>query len=73
MSSDGEVITLDAWGDTLPDWIAVLVQECDRSSQNAVAAKIAFSPAMVSQAKVETSIPSDRDTCALPNSTRIAP
>lgn len=50
MSSDREVIALDAWGDTLPDWITVLVQECDRSSQNAVAAKIAFSPAVVSQA-----------------------
>ncbi|WP_122075956.1 hypothetical protein [Pseudophaeobacter sp. EL27] len=50
MSSDREVIALDAWGDTLPDWITVLVQECDRSSQNAVAQKIAFSPAVVSQA-----------------------
>jgi hypothetical protein len=42
MSSDREVIALDAWGDTLPDWITVLVQECDRSSQNAVAAKMAI-------------------------------
>jgi hypothetical protein len=29
-----------AWGDPLPDWIAVLAAECDRTSQGAVGARL---------------------------------
>lgn len=49
MTSNRELIALDAWGTALPDWINVLVQECDRTSQNSVATKLGFSPTVVSQ------------------------
>ena len=38
-----------AWGDDVPDWVLVLAQECERSSQNMVARKLERSAALVSQ------------------------
>lgn len=38
-----------AWGENMPEWIEVLAIECDKSSQNKVAAKIGKSAAAVSQ------------------------
>lgn len=37
------------WGEALPVWVADLAAECDRSSQNKVAAKMGRSAALVSQ------------------------
>lgn len=47
--SDRLIVAKDAWGDELPDWIQVLVQECDQSSQKKVAAKLDLSATVVSQ------------------------
>jgi hypothetical protein len=38
-----------AWGDAMPQWVAVLAQECDQSSQSAVAAKLKRSAPLVNQ------------------------
>lgn len=38
-----------AWGVDLPDWIAVLAVECDRTSQNKVAERLGYSGAAISQ------------------------
>lgn len=38
-----------AWGQDCPDWIAALVQECDGSSQNKVAARLGITASTVSQ------------------------
>ena len=38
-----------AWGEAMPDWVLVLAQECDRTSQNAAAKRIDYSSAAVSQ------------------------
>ena len=37
-----------AWGDALPEWVLVLAQECEATSQNKAAAKIGRSAAVVS-------------------------
>ena len=37
-----------AWGDDLPDWIAALAEECDRTSQSKAAARLERSPSLVS-------------------------
>lgn len=37
-----------AWGDALPDWVRALAEEADRTSQNAVAKRVGYSPAAVS-------------------------
>lgn len=37
-----------AWGDDMPDWIAVLAEACDRSSQAEVAKRIGYSSSVVS-------------------------
>lgn len=38
------------WGVDLPDWVAALASACDESgSQSAVAARLGYSPAVVSQ------------------------
>ncbi len=50
MNSDREIVALDAWDGALPDWVAVLVQECDRASQSAVAEKTGLSATAVSLA-----------------------
>jgi len=49
LSSDRKIVAQDAWGDDLPEWIAVLVRECDCSSQNKVANRLNLSAATVSQ------------------------
>lgn len=38
-----------AWGDVVPDWIIILAEECDRSSQKSTAARIGYSSAVVNQ------------------------
>jgi uncharacterized protein involved in cysteine biosynthesis len=38
-----------AWGKQLPDWVAELVRECNRSSAAGVAKRIGYSGAVVSQ------------------------
>ncbi len=38
-----------AWGELLPEWVAVLAEACDRESQAGVARRLRVSPARVSQ------------------------
>lgn len=38
-----------AWGDTMPDWILRMAQECDRTNQRSVADRIGQSNATVSK------------------------
>lgn len=35
------------WGDDMPDWVAVMAEACNDSSQKKVAAEIGYSPAVV--------------------------
>jgi hypothetical protein len=46
--SDPVTIARAAWGAALPDWVLRLAEECARSSQNKVAAKLDRSAALVS-------------------------
>lgn len=46
--SDPVTIARAAWGETLPDWVQLLAEECARSSQNKVAARLGRSAALVS-------------------------
>lgn len=39
-----------AWGADAPEWITVLAEECDRTSQAKAAKRIAYAPATVNQA-----------------------
>jgi hypothetical protein len=39
----------DAWGDALPDWVRVLAEACDITSQAVVAKRLGISPAVVNQ------------------------
>ncbi|MCC7546157.1 MAG: winged helix-turn-helix domain-containing protein [Burkholderiales bacterium] len=43
-----------AWGNELPDWVLLMAQACDRSSQAAVAKRLGVSSAMVNQALKRT-------------------
>lgn len=36
------------WGEALPDWMQVLAEECDRTSQSAVARRLGYSVSVVS-------------------------
>ena len=38
-----------AWGDVVPDWVLILAEECDRSSQKSVASFFGFFCAVVNQ------------------------
>ena len=38
----------DAWGDAIPEWIAALATECDRTSQNRTAKRLDRSASLVS-------------------------
>lgn len=38
-----------SWGETLPDWIQVLAEQCDKTSQNKMCQKIGWSAATISQ------------------------
>ena len=40
---------LAAWGDDMPDWVHILADACDSSSQKKVAAELDYSPAVVNQ------------------------
>lgn len=46
--SDRRVIAKEAWGD-VPDWIEVLIVECDNTSQSKAAARIGRSASVISQ------------------------
>lgn len=37
----------ERWGDEVPEWVEVLAEECDETSQKAVARAIGYSPAVV--------------------------
>jgi len=37
-----------AWGNALPDWVLVLAETCQKSTQSAVAKRLSYSPAVVS-------------------------
>jgi len=37
-----------AWGESIPAWIVVLAEECDRTNQGAVARRLNYSAALVS-------------------------
>jgi len=39
----------ESWGETLPDWVAVLAEHCDIKSQAAIAADVGYSTTAVSQ------------------------
>lgn len=49
MTSPRLEIALAAWGNPLPDWVAVLVSRCDQTSQAEVARLLERSGAVVSQ------------------------
>jgi len=36
-----------SWGESVPDWVVVLAQECDESNQKKVSALLDYSPAVV--------------------------
>jgi hypothetical protein len=38
-----------SWAAPVPDWILVLAEQCDRSSQSSVAKQLDVSPAMINQ------------------------
>lgn len=62
--SDREIVAQDAWGADLPDWIMILVRECDASSQNKVAARVGISAAVVSQV-IRKSYPGSYDNISM--------
>lgn len=37
-----------AWGEALPEWVAVLAQACDGGSQRSIARMLGYSPATIS-------------------------
>lgn len=39
----------EAWGDEAPEWVLVLAEQCDRTSQKKTAAEIHYSGAVVNQ------------------------
>lgn len=41
-------IAREAWGETLPDWVTRLAQECEATSQNAVAKRLGRSASLIS-------------------------
>lgn len=47
---DYAALVSEFWGDTAPDWIAVLAAECARASQTSVAKRLEVSVTMVNQA-----------------------
>ena len=47
--ADNVAKAVSAWGDTMPDWVRILAEGCNMESQAAVAKRIGYSPATVSQ------------------------
>jgi hypothetical protein len=47
--SNRAILADDGWNGSVPDWVTVLVTECDQSSQATVAKKLNVSSALVSQ------------------------
>jgi hypothetical protein len=37
-----------AWGETMPDWVLILAETCQKTNQSAVAKRLDYSPAVVS-------------------------
>ena len=46
--SSAAALALAAWGAPLPEWVAALAAEADRTSQSATARRLRYSPAVVS-------------------------
>ena len=46
---DSSALVAEFWGADVPDWVAVLAAECQRSSQTAVAKRLEVSLTMVNQ------------------------
>lgn len=46
-STANQIKARAAWGDAIPDWVVMLAEICDRSSQNKAAAHIGYSPGVV--------------------------
>ena len=42
-------IATAAWNNTVPDWVAILAEQCDRTTQREVAEAIGYSPSVVNQ------------------------
>lgn len=40
---------INAWGDSMPDWVHILAEACDRSSQKKISIEIGFSAGAVNQ------------------------
>lgn len=38
-----------AWGEDIPDWVTVLAEDCDRSSQKAAGNRIGYSSSVINQ------------------------
>lgn len=49
VASDFRSRVIDAWGASAPDWIFALAAEAQRTTASAVAARIGYSPSVVSQ------------------------
>lgn len=49
MSAVASTNVLAAWGEAPPEWVALLAEECDRTSQKKVAEQIRYSTAVVNQ------------------------
>ena len=47
--SNRAILADDGWNGSVPDWVTVLVTECDQTSQTDVAKKLTISSAVVSQ------------------------
>ena len=43
-----------SWGETIPDWVRVMAEQCDASNQKKVAGKMAYSPAVVNTVLANT-------------------
>ncbi|MBL8575093.1 MAG: transcriptional regulator [Hyphomicrobiaceae bacterium] len=48
-SVDHEAKARAAWGPTMPEWVATLAEEANRSSQTEVAKRLGYSPTVISQ------------------------
>ena len=57
MTSDGVTNVAFArrsWGEVAPEWVIVLAERCDKSSQSAIARKLGVSGSMINQALKNT-------------------
>lgn len=43
----GSAAAVDAWGDELPDWVAAIAAEADRTSEKEAASRMGYSPMVI--------------------------